>query len=188
MLPIKDLSELKRWVELSTDDVSLPFETSLGASLKYLAFVDYAALFTPEVMKAVGHWSRQNGLRRFAMFFTIPDPLQYFDKSGFYGLTATGDDEASEVEEFLTDGNRWKGFFSVYDASHRFIVIPEGRSWMFIGDRDADLAILGFKTEEERQRFVDGAAIVMFDSLTDAAAHAKSFMSYTLDTAVLTPA
>jgi hypothetical protein len=138
-------------------------------------------LFVPDVLKAVCKWSGQNDQQTFAMFFTIPDPIDYFHEAGFYGFEATGTDDAVAIEEALTHGNRRKAFLSIYDTSHRFIVLPESRAWMFIGDRDADLAIFGFSSIEQRQAFVSDSGIVMFDSVADAAHHAQSFMSYTLD-------
>lgn len=185
MQKIRDIEEAKRWVELSGDDVTMPFEAMVDSEFKFLSFSDYSAIFLRGTIRAACHWSRQHDMLPFAMFFTIPSPLEYFDEAGFYGgLTANGDDDPAEIAQFLNDNNRWNGVFSVYDASHRFFVLPSNRSWKLVGDRDADLAIFSFATAEQRKAFVEDAGVVMFESAADAAVHAKSFMEYELDRSV----
>jgi hypothetical protein len=181
MQPITALADLERWIQLSGDDPELPFDMSLRPGLRFAVFGDYSVLFVPEVVRAVCHWSAECAMQPFAMFFTHPDPVDYLRETGSGGLVATGADDPASIEEFLTHGNRWKGFFSPYDASHRFIVLPESRAWMFIGDRDADLAILGFSSDAQRQRFMDVAGVGFFETAADAAAHAQSFMGYALN-------
>jgi len=182
MKPIVDASTMALWLSFSGDNADKPFEESLGATFGSFFFADYSVIFHSEAIEAACAWSAENDLAPFAMFFSIPEPVDYFIERGVYGgVVATGEDKPSAIVSFLTDDNRWAGHLSIYDASHRFIVVPSGRDWMIAGDRDADLAIFGFKTSSQQESFMKALGKLAFDSIEDAAAHAKSFMRYELD-------
>ncbi|HEY4093417.1 MAG TPA: hypothetical protein VGN46_18040 [Luteibacter sp.] len=177
--PIIDNEEMRRWVTLAGDDSESPFEYEVGSAFPFLSYADYAALFLPETIAAACAWSVRNDLRQFAMFFTIPDPTEYLRDSGFLGgLVAAGADNPKDIESLLTHDNRMRDFLSPYDISHRFMIVPDDRSWLWIGDRDADLAIFGFSTEMQQREFISDAGFKMFASPDDAAAHAMTLMDY----------
>jgi len=180
--PFADEAELRGWMTLSGDDPERPFEDAVGRACKFFLYSDYAALFLPETIREACAWSAGNDARPFAMFFTVPDPVDYFtEAASFGGLVATGDDEPGAIESFLTHDNQIGSHLSPYDVSHRFVILSDDRSWMWIGDRDADLAIFGFTTEAQQRQFIFGAGLQMFASVDEAASHAKSFMNYSLD-------
>lgn len=184
--PLVDGAELRGWSTLSGDDPERPFEEAVSRACGFFSYSDYSALFLPDTIRAACGWSVRHGSRPFAMFFTIPDPVDYFiEAASFGGLVATGDDEPSAIESFLMDDDLSAPYLSPYDVSHRFIILPDDRSWMWMGDRDADLAIFGFTTEAQQRRFVSDAGFQMFASVDAAASHAMSFMDYRLDTASL---
>lgn len=158
----------------------------MGRACQYFSFSDYASLFLPETIRQACDWSARHGSRPFAMFFTIPNADDCSDWGvSFGGLVATGADKVDGIESFLMRNGRTEPALSLYDMSHRFIILPDDRSWLWMGDRDADLAIFGFTLEAEQHRFVSTAGFQMFASVDDAASHAQSFMSYSLDKASL---
>ncbi|MET4677159.1 MULTISPECIES: hypothetical protein [unclassified Luteibacter] len=184
--PLVDSAEIRGWATLSGDDTERPFEHTVGRACTFFSYSDYTALFLPETIRGACAWSAGNDSRPFAMFFTIPDPADYWANAGsFGGLVATGTDDPGAIESFLMQDDRAGPSLSPYDTSHRFIILPDDRSWMWIGDRDADLAIFGFTTEGLQRQFVSGAGFRMFASLDEAASHAKSFMNYSVDKACL---
>jgi hypothetical protein len=183
MKPIVDSFIMDQWIKISGDVRDEPFEELFGANFIRFSFADFTALFLPETIKAACMWSLENELQPFAMFFTNPEPVDYFIERGIYGgVVATGEDDPEAILSFLTDDNRWAGHFSVYDASHRFFMVPATRNWMVVGDRDADLAIFGFESSSQQDTFMKNLSDITFDSMEDAAVHAKSFMRYNLRT------
>lgn len=184
--PLVDGAELRGWTTLSGDDPERPFEEVVGRACKYFAYSDYTALFLPETIREACGWSIRNKARPFAMFFTIPDPTAYLaDAGSFGGLVATGADDPDRVEAFLMQDDHARRYLSPHDTSHRFIILPDDRSWLWMGDRDADLAVFGFTTEAQQRHFTSGVGFQMFASLDEAASHAMSFMNYPLDKASL---
>ena len=184
--PLLADAEIRGWNILSGDDPESPFEGTVGRVCNFFLYSDYAALFLPETIREACAWSAEHDSRPFAMFFTIPDPADYFTEVGsFGGLVAMGGDDPNGIESFLTHDNQARSYLSPYDVSQRFIILPDDRSWMWMGDRDADLAIFGFTTETQQRRFVSGAGFQMLASLDEAASHAMSFMNYSLDKASL---
>jgi len=184
--PLVDDAEMRGWKTLSGDDPDSPFEHTVGYAFSFFSYSDYAALFLPETIRAACNWSARNHSRPFAMFFTIPDATEYFTESGtFGGLIASGEDDPLAIESFLTQDNKSRAYISPYDLSHRFIIVPDDRAWLWMGDRDADLAIFGFSTEAQQRQFISDTGFQMFESLDDAASHTSSFMNYSLDKACL---
>ncbi|WP_036111116.1 MULTISPECIES: hypothetical protein [Luteibacter] len=174
--------ELLGWTTLSGDDPEQPFERTVGRACHYFSFSDYTSLFLPETIREACDWSTRYDARPFAMFFTIPDANDCSDWGvSFSGLVATGADKGDGIESFLMQTGHTGPSLSLYDISHRFIIVPDDRSWLWMGDRDADLAIFGFTLEAEQQRFASTAGFQMFASVDEAASHAKSFMNYSLD-------
>lgn len=182
MKEIHDDAELRRWTDLAGEDPEMPFENVVTKACAYFSFSDYAALFLPETIRAACMWSMRNHSRSFALFFSIPDAASYAEETGSCGgLVTSGVDDVLAIESFLTHNNRSRPFLSPYDVSHRFFIVPEDRSWLWAGDRDADLAIFGFSTVEEQDEFRSEAGFQMFASVDDAELHAKSLMGYSLD-------
>jgi hypothetical protein len=180
--PIIDSAEMRRWVTLSGDDSESPFENEVGRAFAFFSYSDYSALFLPETIAAACAWSIRNDLRQFAMFFTIPTPAEYFAESGSLGgLVASGADDPKAIESFLTHDNQRRASLSPYDVSHRFVIVPDDHSWLWVGDRDADLAIFGFSNETQQREFISDSGFEMFASLDDASAHAMAFMDYSLN-------
>jgi hypothetical protein len=184
--PLVRDAQLLGWTTLSGDDPEQPFERTVGRACQYFSFSDYTSLFLPETIREACDWSARHDSRPFAMFFTIPDAKDCSDWGvPSAGLVATGHDEAYSIESFLMRSGHTGPSLSLYDMSHRFIVVPDDRSWLWMGDRDADLAVFGFTSEAERNRFVSTAGFQMFASMDEAASHAQSFMNYSLDKASL---
>ena len=184
--PLVGRAELRGCTTLSGDGPERPFEHAVGRACKLFSYSDYTALFLPETIREACAWSARNDSRPFAMFFTIPDPAHYFaDAGSFGGLVATGADDPDAIESFLMQDDHAGPSLSPYDVSHRFIILPDDRSWMWMGDRDADVAIFGFTTDVQQRQFVSGAGFQMFASLDEAASHARSFMNYSVDKACL---
>lgn len=183
METIADASMMDKWVSISGDVQDQPFEEVFDATFDRFSFADFTALFFPETIQAACAWSKEHEFEAFGMFFTSPSPGEYFSERGIYGgIIATGNDDPEAILSFLTDDNRWAGHFSVYDAAHRFFMVPASRSWMVVGDRDADLAIFGFKSSSQQDRFMKTLTGMTFECMEDAALHAKSFMRYNLET------
>lgn len=112
----------------------------------------------------------------------VPDPEEYCAESRIFGgILVDGKDEPADIEAALFSTGPDGVPLSIYDVSHRFVVIPEDASWIMMGDRDADVALYGFVNDEARQDFMcEAPDLIVFASLEEAARYAKSFMNYDL--------
>lgn len=178
---MKNALEVAFWNSIVGDNQDEPFESVISRRFKIITGAGYSTMFHLSTISAVCGWSSQNGFCPVALYFTIPNPSDYFEQAGFFGgIVVSGRDDPIEVEKFLGRDGPGGLPLSVYDASHRFIVTPEDGSWLLIGDRDADLALYGFKNEDVRASLLGLHELPMFDSLKDAARYAKDFMNYDL--------
>lgn len=182
MRRIRTFAERSYWKSLAGDDAGRPFETTVVHRFPCLVASDYSSAFRSETINAFRSWSWHNDHCPVAMFFTVPDVEDYFDVLGFHaGLVIDGLDDPADVEEvlFATDGETHPA--SIYDLSQRFIVVPEDGSWLVIADRDADLTLYGFTDDAAKLAFMAVEPVPWaFDTLENAAGHAKGFMKYDL--------
>lgn len=175
--------EWMHWRSLSGDDVNKPFESVVAEQFKYLVGAGFSTIFRLPTVEAYCNWSRLHGFMPIAMFFTIPGALEYYEEAGFYGgFIISGHDDPKDVERFVGQHGKGAVPMSIYDVSHRFIVLPEDQRWMLLADRDADVCLFGFRSAEDRQLFNScGENVVTFDSLADTVDYAKSFMRYDMN-------
>lgn len=180
MKMISDLDELKTWSNASSSDLGMPFELVAYQSFPILIAASYSVLFDESTVRAFCNWSRNHLNEQVAAFFVEEDAHAFFMDAGYYGgLVFTGRDDPSEVHHALFEDQNGSPVLSVYEASNRMFVVPKSGTWMSIGERSADIALLCFSSEEDRIAFFAGEEnISTFESLADGARHAVSFMRY----------
>ena len=182
MRRMSTVGEWSYWNSLARDRPAEPFELAVLGSFPVLLGAGFSSMFHTETVTAVRTWSSRNGYQSVAMFLSLPDPEEYCAESGIFGgIVVDGKDEPADIEAALFSAGPDGVPMSIYDVSHRFVVIPEDASWILMGDRDADVALYGFVNDEARQDFMCGAPdLIVFASLEEAARYAKSFMNYDL--------
>jgi hypothetical protein len=180
MRMISDLREIGFWTSLSGNDARAPFEVIARSRYSRLVAGSYSILFDARLLGACCAWSKRCD-EEVGAFFAEENPQSFFDEAGYYcGLVFDGNDDPVAVGRKLVEDRNGSPVLSVYEASQRMFVMPQGAEWMFIGDRDADLALLCFGSESRRLEFFsDSEAPTTFESLADGVRHARSFMNYT---------
>jgi len=177
---ISDLSELQFWIGVSAHDPALPFEIIAHRKFSVLVAASYSVLFDEGIVRACCNWSRSHLDEQVAAFFVEQDTRRFFEDAGYYGgVVFNGEDNHSDVHQVLFKDQNGSPLLSIYEASQRMFLLPEDASWMLIGDRGADVALLCFSSEDERSDFLgEDHTIRTFGSLAEGARHSRSFMQY----------
>lgn len=188
MFLITDKKVFDEWERLSGNVGSEPFETVALRASPFLVAAAYSSLFDTDVLTACCRWSRMTNNQEIIASFLSPDPHEYRRLTGNYGaIVFSGEDDVASLSEGLFASQEANGSCSIYDISERMFIFPRSREWMLIGEREADLALLGFKTHTDAEDFSDlGGGIKIFASLEEGADYARSFMNYEVRRELLT--
>ncbi|KAF1007660.1 MAG: hypothetical protein GAK28_01617 [Luteibacter sp.] len=187
MKVLTDSSLFDQWISRTGNIPEKPFEHVAAIDYRNFMAFGYTEIFLVDVIDAIRSMADDEDAEEICYLFTAPDPRSYFDETGFFGaVTFRPDEPSSDIEEALYAPRRGLEVYSIYETSHRTYVLPSRGSWMIVADRDADLALLCFRSAEDLQRFrLLSPTLEGFDTLADAATHARSFMDYDLDLGAL---
>ena len=174
---ITDHMVFDEWERLSENVKSEPFESVALRSSPYLVAAGYSSLFDTDVLTACCQWSKTKNNQTIVAMFLSPDPHDYYRLTGNFGAVVfSGGDDVADISCELFASRELNASCSIYDTSERMFIFPQSKDWVLIGEREADLALLGFKTCADASHFSDlGGGIVTFASLKDGADYAKSF-------------